>query len=433
MQVQLWPEQSRLAGTLRAYYTNAESAPLSELAFRLYPNLSDRGGHLVVQKAARDGRPVEPKLSVQDTALLVPLLPPLAAGASTVVDLTFEVDIPTSSRAGYQEFVNRNGIIALAQFYPLIPARAGGEWKLDLGPSYGDVLVAEVALFRVSLTLPRTMIVAGTGVVTDQSDDLAAQTKTLKFVSGPAREFNLVVSPTFEVLSVQQGATLVRSFCPPEYRAGSERALRVAAASLAVYNDLFGVYPYTELDVAATTTTAGGIEYPGLIVLNESYYQGGRDDRFDWANAHEVAHQWWYGLVGNDQVNEPWLDEALAQYTTLLYYERTAGPQVAAQLREQVFAVPARQAQQSGRDQPIGLPVAGYDASNYGAIVYGKGPLFFQALRERMGDETFFALLWAYAHGFMYRMATGADFLALAEKISGQDLTALYAEWVTGP
>ncbi|MDX1521367.1 MAG: M1 family aminopeptidase, partial [Anaerolineae bacterium] len=144
---------------------------------------------------------------------------------------------------------------------------------------------------------------------------------------------------------------------------------------------------------------------------------------------HEVAHQWFYGLVGNDQVDEPWLDEALAQFATLIYYSDVHGSGGAAGFRG---SLERRWNRVDGADIPIGLPVRDYSAQEYGAIVYGRGPLFIEALSEALGPETFAEFLRDYYHSNRWRIVTGADFKALAERHCQCDLTPLFDEWVYG-
>jgi aminopeptidase N len=81
-------------------------------------------------------------------------------------------------------------------------------------------------------------------------------------------------------------------------------------------------------------------------------------------------------------------------------------------------------------DDLISRPVAAYSESDYGTIVYAKGPLFFHALRQRVGDETFFALLQTYFNSYRYRIASGSDLLAVIDQMSGQDLGDLYQQWL---
>jgi aminopeptidase N len=84
-------------------------------------------------------------------------------------------------------------------------------------------------------------------------------------------------------------------------------------------------------------------------------------------------------------------------------------------------------------DIPIGLPAAAYSGQEYSAIVYGRGPLFFDALGEAIGQAALTALLRDYAAQYRWQIATGQDFKALAEAYCACDLTALFADWVWGP
>ena len=105
--------------------------------------------------------------------------------------------------------------------------------------------------------------------------------------------------------------------------------------------------------------------------------------------AHEVGHQWFYSTVGNDQLDEPWLDESLTQYVTYLYFLDTYGAQAAEGFRQSFVG---RWDRVGMADIPIGMPAGNYDGTEYGAIVYGRGPLFFERLaevghRQRRGSE----------------------------------------------
>jgi len=134
--------------------------------------------------------------------------------------------------------------------------------------------------------------------------------------------------------------------------------------------------------------------------------------------------------VGNDQVDEPWLDEALTQYSTLLYFEDRYGAELAAELLEQVFRQPYEELVESGRDAPVGLPVAAYSGEDYGPVVYRKGPLYFHALRQEVGDENLWAILQMYFTLSRYDIATPEDWLAAVEAVTGDEHRALYERWI---
>ncbi|HID86299.1 MAG TPA: M1 family peptidase, partial [Anaerolineae bacterium] len=155
------------------------------------------------------------------------------------------------------------------------------------------------------------------------------------------------------------------------------------------------------------------------------------DRFFELTVVHEVAHQWWYNVVGNDVIDEPWLDEALVQYSTLLYYEEVHGraryDQVLRTWQQMVD-----QAVEEGRDDVVGSPMSHWAGRGdaYGLIVYIKGPLFFHALREEMGDEAFFEALRRYYQTYKYGIAEPEGLLSIAEEVSGQELDELYRHWI---
>jgi aminopeptidase N len=136
--------------------------------------------------------------------------------------------------------------------------------------------------------------------------------------------------------------------------------------------------------------------------------------------------------VGNDQVNLPWLDESLTNFSIVYYYEYAYG-HGRADLAFQTFV--ARRYEQfkaQGRDAAVNQPVAAFDPAEYGAIVYGKGAVFFHQLRQALGDDTFREVLRHYYQDRKYKLATAEDFLRVAEQVSGQELNGLYEQWILG-
>ena len=261
-----------------------------------------------------------------------------------------------------------------------------------------------------------------------------AERQTVTYAAGPMRDFYLATSETYTRTTTTVGETMVNSYAPADLTEGSELALQQAVAALESFNDRFGIYPYSEFDLVSTTTFALGVEYPGIVAILVDLYQpgeagGGPSNTalLESVVAHEVAHQWFYGLVGNDQIDEPWLDEALAQFLTLVYYSDVYGPQGSNGFRG---SLEGRWRRVDRADIPIGMPVAGYSPQEYSAIVYGRGPLFIEALSEAMGPAVFAGFMRDYFQTYEYQIATGAEFKVLAEQHCDCDLTALFEEWV---
>ena len=176
-----------------------------------------------------------------------------------------------------------------------------------------------------------------------------------------------------------------------------------------------------------------GVEFPGIVLIGASLYEAPEKPEFSVSIAHEVAHQWWYGVVGNDVFDEPWLDEAPTTYSSSLYYEYALGPEYAEGLR-QYWQDRYDRLLSEGGDDSITASLAHFESLNrpavYGAVVYTKGALFFQALREEIGDEAFFKGMQDYYKEEFFEIARTDDLLAAFEQAAGRPLDDFYQEWL---
>lgn len=431
IRVSLLPgEPPMVVGSQRVRYTNQESVALNELVFRLFPNLPGFGGRMRVDAVERDGLRLEARLTEHASVLRLPLKPALPSGASTEISMAFTANLPTDTSNGYAVFAYADDVYALAGFYPVIPVYDDEGWNAELAPPYGDVTFTDAAFYRVVISAPAELTLVTSGSVLEVTEGVRGR-RTWTAVAGPARDFYIAASPDYGVVSQEVDGVRVNSYYRTAQAASGQKALEQLSAALRLYSRQFGDYPYAELDVVPTPTNAGGIEYPGVIVVAQQLYPN-PDDFFELVVAHEAAHQWWYGLVGSDQVDDPWLDEALANYSAYYYFENTSGRQRAEMIRQKLFEEPYQQAQAAGRDRGVGGSVATFDAASYGAIVYGKGPLFFDAVRQRLGDVAFFAALRRYLARHRYGIAYPSDLVTAFEESSGQSIADLYRQWIEG-
>lgn len=403
-------------------YTNRENMPLTDFYLRLYPNLF--GGSLTLENLTRDGNPLadsQLQYELRDSAVRLPLDPPLPPGAHTTFTLDFTTAVPTSGGGNYAVFLYDDtlDILAPAHFYPFVPVydSEGEGWQVEIPPSLGDVIYGESSFYRVTIAAPVEQVVAtsGTFVATSQSPD--GQTRTHTAVAGPMRDFYFITSHQFEVISTTVDGTTINHYGFPTFAASNQFALTTAVASLQKFNELVGPYPFTELDVAMSPTSALGVEYPGLIVNSHTIYLDYAQEALRTTTVHEVGHQWFYSLVGNDQLDEPWLDESLTQYLTLRFLQDDPANQIQARALERQLRGWSQLAQ--NENVPIGAPVAAYTPDTYGSAVYGAGPLFFANLREQVGGTTFDRFLQTYFDRFRFGLATGADLQIMLEESCG--------------
>jgi hypothetical protein len=433
IKVDLPEDYKSLSGQESVYYTNRTPVALDSIYLHLYPNLW--GDDMTVSNVRVDGQSATSSKLDNSALVKINLAAPLAPGQAVELGLDFTVPIPSGKDGGnYGEFAYDHGVAALAHFYPTVVVHGDQGWHLETPAEQGDVLFNEASLYDVTLIAPAGLQVVPTGAVLQRrtapvAHGAAPDSRSIwHMAGGPQRDFNIVASSQFQELSQQVGATTIYSHFLPEHAAGGKQALDWAVTAFKTYEQAFGPYPYRQFHVAETPTTAGGIEYPGLVVVASNLYDSpDRRDFFEAATTHEVAHQWWYNVVGNDQVNDPWLDEALAQYATYLYYEAAYGARGAEGFKQ---SLEARWQRVNNEDKPIGLPVAGYTDREYGAIVYGRGPLFLLAVEDKIGRPAMLKFLQEYYRQYRWGIATPAGFQALLQQVSGQDLSDLFSTWV---
>lgn len=427
-----------LTGEQDLLFVNGTGVALPDLYVRLYANEDiNADGGLVVQDVTVDDVSVAPELSVGDTVLRVALAAPVAPGGTVRVQMAFTTTIPVSPSQGYGMFgyATEQGTFSLAaHWYPIL---AGYDpttgWVLAPPSRIGDPVFSNAALYDVGLTAPAGLILVTSGREVG-TEDRSGRTRH-RYVTGPARDFTIVGDNDFASLSEEVDGTTLTSYFDPSRPEGGREILREAAQALALFNDLFGAYPYVELDlVEMPLRGAAGIEFPQLIYVDDNYYaraagEPAEPGRTASVVAHEVAHQWWYGLVGNDQYAHAFTDEGLTNYVTTVYYEKVYGPERGQLEIDRLLKAPYFALLFSGEDQIVDQPTDDFRNGTYGVTIYCKAALGFGAIRADIGDDAFFGALTAYAARFRFAVATPDDLLAAFNQAAGRDLNELWRHW----
>ena len=415
-------ESARLEGNERIQFTNPGDLPLDDLVLMLWPNneqyLADmQAGPVLVNGELHPGQ-----TELDGLALRVPLQEPLEAGQMLELSLSFSVQIKSGMNENRPRRMGlTQGAVIAPTFYPLLPPLIDGQWQVDAAPPGGDTTNSVVSLYTLTIrsSPDQALIVSGSEV---ESTVLSSGQRETTYVSGPVRDVALALGP-FEELNETVHDVVLHAWYLPEHKPGAERMLDAGVRQFSYFWEWVGPYPYQELDLVDAPGAYRGIEYPGLVYIGTL----GGSNVID-PTVHEVAHQWFYGMVGNDQIHEPWLDEAAATYSQLLYYEQHYGSGAAASLlsdwrtRVQTAPDPTR---------PIGDGISEYRSDGeYVLIVYLKGALFLEALRAELGDDLFFDFWRAYYDEQRYKLAQGGDFKRVAEQVCACELDSLFNLWV---
>ncbi|MCZ2127760.1 MAG: M1 family metallopeptidase [Anaerolineales bacterium] len=391
------------------YYNNTGTT-LSELVLSVQPNLYPNG--FVLDALAQDGADLTYALDGQ--RLDAHLNQPLAPDEATTLTLRFTLDLPR--KAAGKVFGYDFNQINLVDWYPFVVPYADG-WILHEPMPWGEHLVYDSSDIELN-------------VKTDSDVTLAvgaspeANGEWTRYRLYGARTLAFSASDAFVVSETTWGNVAIRSYYFDGFASGGEDLLTYASKALQTYSAEFAPYPHQTLAVVQADLD-DGMEYSGLVFLATDFYKqydGTPRGNLATIGVHEIAHQWWYDLVGNDQALEPWLDEALATYSERIFLENNYPANISWwwQFRVNFF-------------KPVG--VADGSVYNYNSFraytnaVYFRGALFLDELREFMGFGNYAKFIQTYAERYAYQRATTEDFFALAREIIDLNYDPLIAKY----
>ena len=412
----------------RAFSENAENKPISTLNFtKAYYN-GESNGDIVINSVKIQDADANIEYLHNDKDILSIKVNDLKPNERVQINMTYDVILPNCNhRFGYGE-----NTINVANFYPVACVYENGEFVCDPYHYNGDPFYTDMANYTVTLTAPSNLVLATTGNVnstTTQNDN-----NVYKINAKCVRDYAFVLSEKFKVISSETNGVKVNYYY---YKfAEPDKALKASVDSLKYYDKTFGKYPYDVLNVVETNFVHGGMEYPNLVYISDEVEQTA-----DYINviAHEVAHQWWYGIVGSNAYRYPWQDEGLTDYSTVLFYE--ANPEYKVDTKALITNtmtsystfVEVYTKVYGQVDTSMNRYICDYPSeTEHVYMSYVKGMLFYNSLRQVMGDKNFFKMLKTYVETYRYQNVTPEHLRAVCERVSGMDLEKFFDSWISG-
>ncbi|HEU0129411.1 MAG TPA: M1 family aminopeptidase [Mycobacteriales bacterium] len=384
------PDHASVTGTEHVVFT--PDRPVTEVVLRLWPNgpwQRREGARLEVTRAS-----LPMTLADDGTTLVLALPAPSPAGRSVTVDLAFALTLP---RASFDRLGHTERTAWFASAHPLLAWVRGEGWVRDPAADLlGETAVSEAAFYDVTVTAPAADTVLGVSLPDGPPEDAAGGVRRWHFVNAVARDVAVAAGP-FATRQERVGTVPVLVAVSDELASGAAAetvlgpVLSTATNAVRFYADAFGPYPYPALTVVALKPIGkGGVEYPGLVYVGSQRYEG--------VVPHEVAHEWFYGLVGDDQARDPWLDEAFATFAAASFdngYNRYLDDLDA--------------------KGDVGRPMSYWEhhRDDYGKVVYAKGAAALIAARDTVGAAAFDRRLRCYVAANAYRVATPAHLAAV--------------------
>lgn len=500
-------EGGALTGTETLYYTNNSPDTLPQVWFHAYPNAfkdenslyakdrarygmrafhqsrSSARGYIQIDSLGLDGGDEHLEWEYKpgdETEMRVDLPRPILPGATVRFDIGFSVKIPY-----YFERLGRSGChYQISQWYPKIVVYDDRGWHPDgyrlLGEYYGDF-----GTFDVWLTLPADYVVGATGVLVEPDaevcllDSLAAETrhiislsgverqaeldslsgkrsqwktalypagtKTLHFRAEKVHDFAWFADPTYLLSREDHEGVWVNVYFFSTQIDSWSRVAQYVEDTLDHYGKVYCPYPYPQITVVKGNLGIGdAMEYPSLILLTSG--KASQDSSLhglEMGAEHEVGHQWFYGIVGSNEMDEAWLDEGMTAFSDHRCFEAKHGRygnltdwpkglRWLPQLDSRSYALISYQVLASrGYDEPILQPSYGFhDAISYGIATYMKAPWVMWTLRGVLGDSVFDDAMRDYVREWQFSHPHTEDFIEVMERASGRDLGPFFDDFL---
>lgn len=474
---------NRIKAKQHITYTHQSSQPTSVIYCRIYPNNPTnvmRKDNVRFNKIEINRLPAT--YEVLGTILEIELPQPLTQHESINIYLEFSQLIPEitpppqslfglmnptpNSVAGYTDYGvygYHRDIFSLGHWFPIITPFQNGEWFRSPIARNGDIQFFEPAIIKATIETTDDMIVAASGIKIQETASSNTKRKKSTFLAFGFREMGLQISNVFTIAEKKVDDVLIQAYFSKNNPDFGKKILEVGVKALQTFNKLIGPYPYSELKIVESylTNGAGGMEFPGLVTVAAMFHSLKMDmgpfallygnntqametlmkpfleDTIESTVAHEVAHQWWNTVVGNDSINSGWTDEALTNYFTLLYYDDQYGEKKFEDMKFTTLKLPVLFAKFSGtQDAPVDLSSAQYDDSmQYSITLYSKGPYYYDHIRTLIGPTAFLKASQTYFQQYYFSFAKDHAFSEIIKKQNPRhtkDIDALYDRWIKG-
>lgn len=378
----------------------------------------------------------------------VDLSEPLQPKTNTTIQIAYQVNVPgDGGRFGCQTKSDGKYTYFLGHFYPILAEYQNGAWNTSPYSSEWECFYSKCADYNVTCAAPEDYILISSG--TEEKLSTADGKTKWKMTASNMRDFVIMAGNNLEVLTDTVDGVVINSYYlksqdvemygNADNKQQGEVSLQAGKDALTVFNECYGKYPYSELDIVEAGYSFGGMEYPSLVVISDLYamVMGSQDkesiseyrERLRDTVAHEIAHQWFYAVVGNDQYRAAWLDESFSAYSELVYRKHIGMTEEQAKKSMEEFEDDIT----VKGEKWLNLDYAAYSEGDLSAsdAVYKHGKVFLYKLNQAMGDEIFFQMMKEYYQTFSFKEATTQDFLSLIEEYSNgsaeiKDLIDIY-------
>ena len=447
-------EDMKILGTEKVIYKNNTGVSISELYFHLYPRAFRKDaiikpytsltlascfpngqsyGDIEIKNVTVNEGKIEHIISGDDEDILnIPLNFSLENKKIVEVVIDFEITIPNCThRFGYY-----NDNINLGNWYPIVCVFENGEFNKTPYYATGDPFYSDMANYFVNFTYPSDYSLFATGERIDFNEELKNETNNVTKLSAKAvRDFAINLSKNTQAVSGKIDNTTV-TYVGYKSDENMQEYLNLSLKAYKFFSENFGKYPYSSLIVVKTPFIYGGMEYPNIVFISDSIDD---EDEYKKVIVHEIPHQWWYGVVGNNEIKEAWLDESLTEYSTALFFENNTefgidyNELIDNAISSYTLYVDVIKSIRDSVNTKMTLPVNEYQNDyEYSYMIYVKGVIMFDELKNAVGEGKVVSGLKKYYNDNKFTNATKDDFYCAFKSACHKDLESFFEGYLSG-
>jgi hypothetical protein len=456
IEVKLDKENKKLLGKEIITFINTSKKSVDTLFLHLYPNafqsdtttfmkeslFPDRikkkeeyRGYMEIKKInVSSGDDLTEEKIIDETIMKLPL-PKLLPSKDTIrLEVEFAVKLPQILfRMGYS---GKNFV--MGQWFPKMAVlEEDSRWNAHQY-HFDSEFFADFGTYDVSITLPLEYVVGATGYLQEEKINQDS-TKTLVYHAEDVHDFVWVADPDYLVSKRMVDGIELEFFYKPRHKKKVERIMDAAEFALKYYSSAFGNYHYKKFVIADAEMGIGGgaMEYPMFITISPSELPTDKIKLDELILFHEIAHQWWYGMIASNEFEEAWLDEGFSVYSERKALEEKFG-KTANLVNLLGIKIGDKDLAKVGYllDPQSDIPVKNswefQDLLSYQANVYYKASLLLQTLENHLGKEKMQELLKKYFQTYKFKHPKTEDFIQLANEISEEDLNPFFSQFLFG-
>lgn len=476
MDVTLDPDARTVSGTQRITWRNPDVVPVDTLQFHLYlnafrdslstfmresggvhrgykPGEEGWGGIDIDEMRLADGTDLTDRLRFiqttsrnrDDRTVAEMILPrAVAPGDSVVLDVRFTARMPRIfARTGWATASTGEPFFMVAQWFPklgvreipgqrYVPADAPrGRWSTHQFHENTE-FYADFGTYRVTMRVPGGYHVGASGILESERAD--GDARVLTYYAADVHDFAWTASRAFETYEDTWQHVRLKLLVQPGHAGQAQRHFDAAKTALDYYAKWVGPYPYTTLTLVDGLGGSNGMEYPTLITCGTVYALPRWLRALEVVTVHEFGHQYFYGLLASNEAEEAWLDEGFNSYFEARIMDGAYGKGSVVDLPGLKISDEGYQRMGYAASNPERGVIArpAYEQQGYGKLAYSKPATILLSLQRHLGEEAMNDIMRTYYQRWRFRHPTTRDFVAVAEDVTGEDLSWFFDAYVYG-